>query len=124
MGSKYNNNYCTKTGKTYAEMFDEEKYNYLIENKGTPEDIRILYATSAFEVGFNIEDEDFQVVVIEAYTPQQVLQFFGRIRHDVEKLIIVQPHGQERMLDLSAELADRATACEHSQEELEKIYEE
>lgn len=122
MTSRWGNKVYKKTGKTYAEMFNEENYEYLIKNNGTPEDIYIVYVTSAMEVGFNIDDPAFDTVIVESHRPYQIKQYFGRIRHDVENLIIIPPHGVEKQLDDMKEIVNDAIESEGSQTALKYIY--
>lgn len=79
------------TGKTYAEMFDEVRFNKLKYNKTVDFGIEKLYITSFLEVGFNIKDETFQTIICESFMPHQIQQYRGRIRSDIKNLVIIAP---------------------------------
>lgn len=64
----------------------------LLENKRIPANIDILLINAAYETSINIENEDFQTMIIHSGSPDIRTQARGRLRHDIENLYLYDPN--------------------------------
>jgi len=62
---------------------------YLAKYKGIPEHVRILITTSKNKEGINIEDTDIKTMIIESHQRDEVIQMAGRVRKDLDHLIVL-----------------------------------
>lgn len=91
MCGKNNNKIYPPKNMSYAQLFDNDNFNTLLENKTVPFNVRKLYITSFLEVGFNIKDDSFRTIICESFLPHQIQQYRGRVRNDIDNLVIVAP---------------------------------
>lgn len=54
-----------------------------------PEGINRIYLSSAYREGLNVYDESIKDVIIDGVTDIDIVQSFGRVRHNTERLIVV-----------------------------------
>lgn len=64
----------------------------LLENQRIPTNIDILLINAAYETSINIENEDFQTIIIHSVSPDIRTQARGRLRHDIENLYLYDPN--------------------------------
>jgi hypothetical protein len=95
--SNYNKN-------TEAVEKQQPLYKYIIENAKLPEEVNILFMTSAYREGVEIKDSAVKTVVIDASDDITISQFIGRIRSDIKKVIINTNKNQEDRIKANAEL--------------------
>lgn len=79
--SKYNKN---------EEAVEKQKplYDYIIKNAKLPEDVNILFMTSAYREGVELKDEAVKAIIIDASDEITISQFIGRIRANLDKVIV------------------------------------
>lgn len=65
-----------------------EAREYLIETGYLKEPYNMLIINRAFETGINIYDEDLTLVVVNTINVTQQIQARGRVRHDVDLLVL------------------------------------
>ena len=53
-----------------------------------PEEIDVLFINAAYETSINIENEDFNTVIIHDSNPDTQVQVRGRLRHDIDTLYL------------------------------------
>ena len=72
-------------------IMDEKLRNYIIDKEQFPQNIDILFVTSAYEVGVNITDRDGRVkcIVTDSIQPDSITQEIGRIRHNMKDFYLV-----------------------------------
>lgn len=71
-----------------CDLMNQEHYQSVIKGQ-FPAGIDRLYVTSGYREGINIHDENVRTVVIEGVTDIDIIQTLGRVRHDIDRLIIV-----------------------------------
>lgn len=77
--------------------------NYVIEHERLPDDIDILFINSACREGMNLKDENVKTVICEAPDMMTIWQVFGRIRHNVERFIVVLNRTYEKFTQRDCE---------------------
>lgn len=94
----------------------------LLTGENYPEDIDIIFTTSALRESINISEEsNVRTVITDAYDEVEVLQQRGRIRGDVETLIIV-PRRQGTAKALDEKIKRFESLFDASQNALAKEY--
>ena len=79
-------------------------YKYIIENAKLPEDVDILFMTSAYREGVEIKDSAVKNIIIDASDEITISQFIGRIRADLDKVIINTNQNQyDRIMKIAEE---------------------
>ncbi|MCI8450919.1 MAG: DEAD/DEAH box helicase family protein [Eggerthellaceae bacterium] len=73
----------------WAEVMNQEHRSAVIDRGMLPEGVNRLYLTSAYREGVNIHDPDVREVIIEAVNDISIVQSLGRVRHDIDRLIVV-----------------------------------
>ena len=75
----------------YTEAVERQQdlYNYIVENNKLPDDINILFMTSAYREGVEIKDDNITTIIIEASDDITISQFVGRVRGNIQSLKIV-----------------------------------
>ena len=63
----------------------------ILAHKQIPEHIDILLLNAAYETSLNIENEDFQTMIIHSGCADARIQVRGRIRHDIETMYLYDP---------------------------------
>lgn len=85
---EYSSWLCSPSNKVAGRM-NEAHRKEVVETKKLPEGVNRLYLTSAYREGLNIEDESIQEVIIDATDEVSIIQSLGRVRHDIDRLIVV-----------------------------------
>lgn len=71
------------------DLMDKDLRDYVLNNQGLPQDINVLFMTSAYEVGVNIKDQAVKCVISDSIDPDSITQEIGRIRHDLKNYYLV-----------------------------------
>ena len=89
----------------YTEAVEKQKelYDYIIQNEKLPDDIYIIFMTSAYREGVEIKDPAVRTVIIDASDEITISQFIGRIRSNIDKVIINTNKNQEDRIRSNAE---------------------
>lgn len=78
--------------ETYK-MSDEQLAirNTLLKTERIPSDIDLLFINAAYETSININNEDFNTMIIHNSSTDVQIQVRGRLRHDIDTLFIYDP---------------------------------
>ena len=98
--SKYNKDIDRRTGKILADIMNEQTVNvdpfgvvpaneYILKNKLLPKGKSLYIINDAFAAGVNIDDEKVRTVIVDSCDLAIIRQAKGRIRHDIDKLVII-----------------------------------
>lgn len=89
----------------YPEWYEEQQdlRDYVIKNKKLPDDVNIVFMTSAYREGFEFKDDRIKLVIIDACDELTITQFLGRVRRDVEKVIVVINESQKERIEKTIE---------------------
>lgn len=60
----------------------------ILKTQRIPDDIDLLFINAAYETSINIENEDFNTMIIHDSRPDVRTQARGRLRHDIKKLYL------------------------------------
>ncbi|MBR3752313.1 MAG: hypothetical protein IKK50_04190 [Ruminiclostridium sp.] len=60
----------------------------ILTTRRIPEEIDVLFINAAYETSINIENEDFDTIVILDSNPDTQIQVRGRLRHDIANLYL------------------------------------
>lgn len=63
-------------------------YDYIIKNAKLPEGTNLLFMTSAYREGVELKDEAVKAIIIDASDEITISQFIGRIRANLDKVIV------------------------------------
>ena len=64
----------------------------ILSKKRIPPEVDILLLNAAYETSINIENEDFQTMIIHSGSAVARTQARGRLRHDIENLYLYDPN--------------------------------
>lgn len=92
------------TGKTLADLMDNEVVKHLRQNKTFPQGIERIYATSAYQEGLDLKDEKLKYIIIDNVSAQTILQVLGRFRQNLDRLIII--NNQQHKAGLESKIRD------------------
>ena len=70
----------------------------ILKTQRIPDDVDLLFINAAYETSINIENEDFNTMVIHNSSPDIQIQVRGRLRHDIKTLYIYD-RNHEKILD-------------------------
>lgn len=62
---------------------------YVTDKGKLPEEIEILFFNDSLSTGCNVNDEKVRIVIAETTSVERALQARGRVRHDIDKLVII-----------------------------------
>ena len=85
---------CSKSSNTRingvraSSLMNQDHYQTFLDGR-FPDGVNRMFLTSAFREGINITDADAQEIIIEGCTDIEIIQAFGRVRHDTKRLIVV-----------------------------------
>ena len=85
----------------YTEAVERQQdlYNYIVENNKLPDDVYMLFMTSAYREGVEIKDDSVKEILIDASDEITISQFTGRMRGDVKEVkIITNKHQEDRLI--------------------------
>ncbi len=86
--SEGNSTWLCSEYSPHAAKMNEDHLRY-IQSGMLPPGIDRLYVSSAYREGFNIVDPAIREVVISGVTDIDIVQSLGRVRHDLERCIVV-----------------------------------
>lgn len=66
----------------------------ILKTNQIPPNIDLLFINAAYETSININNEDFNTMIIHNSSPDVQIQVRGRLRHDIETLYIYDPDHQ------------------------------
>ena len=89
MVSQYCQSKDSNTGMYLKDLMDKDLRNYVLDNQEFPQDINVLFITSAYQVGVNIKDQTVQCVISDSIDPDSIAQEIGRIRHNMKNYYLV-----------------------------------
>lgn len=75
-------------GKLASELMNREHYEEIINGR-MPQGVNRIYLSSAYREGLNLTDPTIKEVIIEGVSDIDIVQSFGRVRHDTKRLVIV-----------------------------------
>ena len=78
---------------------EEELKNYILGNKTLPSDIQCLIINMAYECGWNLHDENVDIVLIDSSDETEIIQARSRVRHDISKLYYISKQTHEDCVD-------------------------
>lgn len=79
----------SKVGDTPAVSLMNMEHHREFTAGQMPAGINRIYLSSAYREGLNIHDESVKDVIIDGVTDIDLVQSFGRVRHDTDRLIVV-----------------------------------
>ena len=89
---------------TSAVEKQQELYNYIVEKNELPNDVNILFMTSAYREGVEIKDENITTIIIEASDDITISQFVGRVRGNIKSLkIVIHDQQMKKWMDNTIE---------------------
>lgn len=89
----------SKVGDTPAvSLMNMEHHRQFTAGK-MPAGINRIYLSSAYREGLNIHDESVKDVIIDGVTDIDLVQSFGRVRHDTDRLIVVVDKRRYRSIE-------------------------
>lgn len=75
-------------GKPAADLMNKEHFEQFTAGY-MPAGVIRIYITSAYREGLNVKDEIVKDVIIDGVTDIDIIQSFGRVRHNTNRLIVV-----------------------------------
>lgn len=75
-------------GKFASYLMNQEHYQEILSGR-MPQGINRIYLSSAYREGLNLEDPSIKEVIVEGVNDIDIIQSFGRVRHDTKRLVIV-----------------------------------
>lgn len=75
-------------GEKASDLMNREHYDSLIGGY-LPEGINRIYLSSAYREGLNVHDEAVREVIIEGASDIEIVQALGRVRHSIDRMIVV-----------------------------------
>lgn len=75
-------------GKPAVDLMNKEHFEQFTAGQ-MPAGVKRIYITSAYREGLNIYDEAVKDVIIDGVTDIDIVQSFGRVRHNTNRLIVV-----------------------------------
>lgn len=95
-------------------------YDYIIDNAKLPDNVYLLFMTSAYREGVELKDETVRAIIIDASDEITISQFIGRIRANLEKVIVNTNENQkERILKV---IEDYEAIENYKETELAELY--
>ena len=95
----------SKVGDTSAvSLMNMEHHRQFTAGK-MPAGINRIYLSSAYREGLNIHDESVKDVIIDGVTDIDLVQSFGRVRHDTDRLIVVVDKRRYRSIETKVKSA-------------------
>ena len=111
--SQYNKN---------IEAVEKQKplYEYIIKNAELPKDVNLLFMTSAYREGVELKDEAVKAIIIDASDEITISQFIGRIRANLDKVIV---NTNQNQLDrINKVIADYERIKNFKETEMAELY--
>lgn len=104
------------------EILEQEPLRqFVINNQKLPDDVNIVFMTSAYREGVEFKDDKIKTLIIDACDDTTISQFIGRVRNSVDKVIVVMNVRQRERIE---EMADKYVRfSKFSQAELAEQYE-
>ena len=125
--SAWNEDIDKETGKKISDIMKEQRVDaftslldYVLEFKRFPEDIDIIFINDAYSAGVNIQDELVDTVIVDSYEIGTVLQAKGRVRHNIEKLVVIYNFKEEKSLNKSID--DARSTILNCDDEIKLMY--
>lgn len=75
-------------GVSASELMNQEHYESILAGR-MPSGIDRIYLSSAYREGLNVTDENVREVIIEGTNDIEIVQSLGRVRHSIDRLIVV-----------------------------------
>lgn len=95
---------------------------YLLENGALPGPYNALIINRALETGINITDQKMNLAIINTTNPTQQIQVRGRIRHDIDLLIVRTK--EQKLPDLKIKLNEAHLNLDLTKGEVEEVISE
>lgn len=93
----------------------------ILTTRRIPEDIDLLFINAAYETSINIDNEDFQVVIVHSSNPDVQTQVRGRLRHDIKRLYLHDSNHEHIGNYFSEEYLDKFLAANETRAIAEKM---
>lgn len=93
--------------------------DYLLKNGTLPEPYNVLIINRALETGINITDKNMNLAIVNTTNKTQQIQVRGRIRHDIDLLIVRTK--EQKIPELRITLDDKFLDKELTSEEMKDI---
>ena len=115
--SKYSKSYFNDREaqkRVYLKDLCHDTREYVISNQDFPEDIRIIFTTSALREGANLKaDSGITTIITEFYDETNIIQQKGRVRGDLKNLYVITPNEKnefdklKKQVDLSIKVSKK-----------------
>lgn len=105
-----------------AEAVEKQKplYDFIIKNAKLPEGVNLLFMTSAYREGVELKDEAVKAIIIDASDEITISQFIGRIRANLDKVIV---NTNQNQLDrINKVIADYEVIKNYKETEMAELY--
>lgn len=96
-------------------------WDAILTTRRIPEDIDLLFINAAYETSINIDNEDFQVVIVHSSNPDVQTQVRGRLRHDIKRLYLHDSNHEHIGNYFSEEYLDKFLAVNETRAIAEKM---
>lgn len=91
-----------------------ELRKYLLDNQKLPSDIQVLIINGSYETGWNLKDDDIEIVIVDNSDEETQIQVRNRVRHDIKCLITTCRYDEYGYV---LELRQYANYCEWDRKE-------
>lgn len=109
--SRYNETQDKETGKTLAQKMEEQTVSdkqgfsdarsYILKNQRFPDDTQVVIINDALATGVTIQDKSVTYVVVDSTELETVLQVKGRMRQNIEKLVVCYSKKEQSRIELA-----------------------
>lgn len=86
--TKSNSKVKSESGKLARDLMNPEHHRAFVSGY-MPQGVNRVYLSSAYREGLNIHDESVQEIIIDGTNDMDIVQSFGRVRHDTKRLVVV-----------------------------------
>ena len=93
----------------------------LIKSERVPEDIDVLVVNAAYETSININNEDYQTIIVHTSDADKQVQVRGRLRHNIKRLYLHDSDHEHVAAYFPEEYYDKLLFKEEQEEIEEKM---
>lgn len=97
------------SGTSFGKSREIDLREYLIEHNKLPPQMDYLFFNDCMNAGFNIEDDNVKTVIVDSIDLAITIQAKGRIRHDIEKLVVITSNKEKASFE--AKRANAENEC-------------
>ena len=81
--------------------------DYVLNEKKLPQGYNLLFFNDSCHTGMNIKDETVKTVICETVEQSAIIQAIGRVRHDLEKVVVITNYKNKKPFFRDLERARR-----------------